>query len=153
MQDKKLLKDNEELDIADVTEYARYSMEIERTFAELQKGLAVCYDPKEIALNVMRVATEFYDADWCGIFEVDLELGIFSPFWWHNRELGNMVKTLTKEIEVLEYQRWTDSLKNHTAMIIEDKEEVRDTSRFFALVQSFSRYLCVLFLTVRNKFN
>ncbi len=127
MQDKKLLKDNEELDIADVTEYARYSMEIERTFAELQKGLAVCYDPKEIALNVMRVATEFYDADWCGIFEVDLELGIFSPFWWHNRELGNMAKTLTKEIEVLEYQRWIDSLKNHTAMIIEDKEEVRDT--------------------------
>ena len=38
MQDKKLLKDNEELDIADITEYARYSMEIERTFAELQKG-------------------------------------------------------------------------------------------------------------------
>ena len=52
MQDKKLLKDNEDIDIADVTEYARYSMEIERTFAELQKGLAVCYDPKEIALNV-----------------------------------------------------------------------------------------------------
>lgn len=127
MQDKKLLKDNEELDIADVTEYARYSMEIERTFAELQKGLAVCYDPKEIALNAMRLATDFYDADWCGIFEVDLELGIFSPFWWYNRELGAMSKTLSAEIEVMEYQRWIDSLNNHTAMIIEDREEVRDT--------------------------
>lgn len=127
MQNIKTLNENEEFDLADVAEYARYSMEIERTFAELQKGLAVCYDPKEIALNVMRVATDFYDADWCGIFEVDLELGIFSPFWWYNRELGAMSKTLSGEIEVMEYQRWIDSLNNHTAMIIEDKEAVRDT--------------------------
>jgi len=127
MQDRKIMGDVEEFDIADVAEYARYSMEIERTFTELQRGLAVCYDPKEIALNVMRVATDFYDADWCGIFEVDLELGIFSPFWWYNREFGAMAETLSKEIEVMEYQRWIDSLKNHTAMIIEDKEDVRNT--------------------------
>ena len=126
MENIKFVND-EELDLTDVVEYARYSMDIERTFAEVQKGLAVCYDPKEIALNVMRVATEFYDADWCGIFEVDLELGIFSPFWWYNRELGAMAQTLSKEIEVLEYQRWIDSLKNHTAMVIEDAEEVRET--------------------------
>ena len=125
MENIKFVND-EELDLTDVVEYARYSMDIERTFAEVQKGLAVCYDPKEIALNVMRVATEFYDADWCGIFEVDLELGIFSPFWWYNRELGAMAQTLSKEIEVLEYQRWIDSLKNHTAMVIEDAEAVRE---------------------------
>lgn len=127
MEDKRITKENEELDTSDVVEYARYSMEIERTFTELQRGLAVCYDPKEIALNVMRVATDFYDADWCGIFEVDLELGVFSPFWWYNRELGAMAKTLSKEIEVIEYGRWTDSLKNHTAMIIENIEDVRET--------------------------
>lgn len=126
MENIKFVND-EELDLTDVVEYARYSMDIERTFAEVQKGLAVCYDPKEIALNVMRVATEFYDADWCGIFEVDLELGIFSPFWWYNRELGAMAQTLSKEIEVLEYQRWIDSLKKHTAMVIEDVEAVRET--------------------------
>ena len=126
MENIKFVND-EELDLTDVVEYARYSMDIERTFAEVQKGLAVCFDPKEIALNVMRVATEFYDADWCGIFEVDLELGIFSPFWWYNRELGAMAQTLSKEIEVLEYQRWIDSLKNHTAMVIEDAESVRET--------------------------
>ena len=126
MENIKFVND-EELDLTDVVEYARYSMDIERTFAEVQKGLAVCYDPKEIALNVMRVATEFYDADWCGIFEVDLELGVFSPFWWYNRELGAMAQTLSKEIEVLEYQRWIDSLKNHTAMVIEDTEAVRET--------------------------
>ena len=126
MENIKFVND-EELDLTDVVEYARYSMDIERTFAEVQKGLAVCYDPKEIALNVMRVATEFYDADWCGIVEVDLELGIFSPFWWYNRELGAMAQTLSKEIEVLEYQRWIDSLKNHTAMVIEDTEAVRET--------------------------
>ena len=53
MENIKFVND-EELDLTDVVEYARYSMDIERTFAEVQKGLAVCYDPKEIALNVMR---------------------------------------------------------------------------------------------------
>lgn len=127
MQDKNFLNKVEEFDLTDVAEYARYSMEIERTFTEIQRELAVCYEPKEIALTAMRVATEFYDADWCGIFEVDLDLGIFSPFWWYNRDLGAMAKTLSKEIEVMEYQRWIDSLKNHTAMIIEDREAVRET--------------------------
>lgn len=127
MQNEKIMNENEEFDLADVVEYARYSMEIERTFAELQRGLSVCYDPKEVALNAMRVATDFYNADWCGIFEVDLELGVFSPFWWYNRPQGPMAKTLSAEIEVMEYQRWIDSLKNHTAMIIEDREEYRDT--------------------------
>lgn len=75
----------------------------------------------------MRVATEFYDADCCGIFEVDLELGVFSPFWWYNRETGPMAKILADEIEVMEYQRWIDSLKNHTAMVIENLNDVRDT--------------------------
>ena len=136
MQDTRIL-DNEELDIEDVVEYARYSMDIERTFAEVQKGLAVCYNPKEIALNVMRVATEFYDADWCGIFEVDLELGIFSPFWWYNRELGAMAQTLSKEIEVMEYQRWIDSLNNHTAMIIDDAEAVREVISYLKIFADF----------------
>lgn len=45
MKDK-ILNKAEELDLADVAEYARYSMEIEYTFAQLQKGLSVCYDPR-----------------------------------------------------------------------------------------------------------
>lgn len=128
MKDKKQnLNQNEDFDIGDVVEYARYSMEIERTFTELQKELSLCCDPNEVALNVMRVATEFYDADWCGIFDVDLELGLFTPFWWYNRELGAMAKTIVQEFEVMENQRWIDSLREHTAMIIEDVESVRYT--------------------------
>lgn len=117
----------ESVDTFDTTEYAQYSMEIERTFTEMQKGLALCYDPKEVVLNVLRVATEFYEADWCGIFDVDLELGLFTPFWWYNRQSGAMAKTLVQEFEVMEYKRWIDSLKNHTAMIIDDVEAVRET--------------------------
>lgn len=126
MQDRATMNENEEFDIADVEEYARYSMDIERTFAAIQKGLSLCYNPKEIALNVMRVATEFYDADWCGIFEVDLELGLFSPFWWFNRERGAMAKTIASEFELMTYPRWIDSLNNHTAMVVEDIEEIKE---------------------------
>ena len=60
MQDKKIMNENEEFDLADVVEYARYSMEIERTFAELQRGLSVCYDPKEVALQT-QFAAEYHN--------------------------------------------------------------------------------------------
>ncbi|MBQ6999764.1 MAG: transcriptional regulator [Oscillospiraceae bacterium] len=128
MYDKNpIFEENEELDISDVAQYARYTMAIERTFTQMQRGLAVCYDPKEIALNVMRVATEFYDADWCGIIEVDLELGVFTPFWWYNRELGPMAQTMIGEFEAFEYQRWIDSLKEHEAIIISDIANLLET--------------------------
>lgn len=120
-----IIEENEELGISDVAQYARYTMEIERTFTQLQRGLAVCYDPKEVALNVLRVATEFYDADWCGIIEVDLELGVFTPFWWHNSKLGPMAKTVIDDFEAFEYQRWIDSLSEHEAIVIPDVEDLR----------------------------
>ena len=57
--------------IGDRCEYVQYAIEIERTLHNMQKELNTCIDPRKAAMLIMRVATEFYDADWCGILDVD----------------------------------------------------------------------------------
>ena len=32
----------------------------------------------------LQTACDFYGADWCGFLEVDLDLGLWTPYWWHN---------------------------------------------------------------------
>ena len=59
---------------------------------------------------IMRVATEFYDADWCGILDVDMEIGVWTPIWWYDREFGEMAQTKMKrgfktKREALEWER------------------------------------------------
>lgn len=100
--------------IGDSQEYVQYAIEIERTLHELQKDLSNTLDPKQAAMGVLRVATNFYDADWCGILDVDSEVGVWTPVWWYNREHGEMARSSFNEFELLEgYGRWLDCLQNH----------------------------------------
>lgn len=113
--------------IGDSQEYVQYAIEIERTLHELQKDLSNTLDPKQAAMGVLRVATNFYDADWCGILDVDSEVGVWAPVWWYNREHGEMARSSFNEFELLEgYGRWLDCLQNHEPVIIQDIEAIKD---------------------------
>ena len=68
--------------IGDTKEYVQFAIEIERTLHKMQKEISNCLEPKKVALHIMRVATEFYNADWCGILDIDTEVGVFTPIWW-----------------------------------------------------------------------
>lgn len=93
--------------IGDKCEYVQYAIEIERTLHNMQKELNTCIDPRKAAMLIMRVATEFYDADWCGILDVDMEIGVWTPIWWYDREFGEMAQTKFEEFELSEkYGRW-----------------------------------------------
>ena len=113
--------------IGDSQEYVQYAIEIERTLHELQKDLSNTLDPKQAAMGVLRVATNFYDADWCGILDVDSEVGVWTPVWWYNREHGEMARSSFNEFELLEgYGRWLDCLQNHEPVIIQNIEAIKD---------------------------
>ena len=99
-------------------EFMQYMKDADIALETVKNILLEDGPPEKVLQRCFHMLIVFYDADWCGIFEVDLELGIFSPFWWYNRDLGAMAQTLSKEIEALEFSRWTESLKNHTAMIL-----------------------------------
>lgn len=75
---------SEELD----TENVQCALDFENTMNELETQLYYRHlPPKEVALRVMEAACKFYDADWCGLIQVDLDLGLWKPLWWHNEYL------------------------------------------------------------------
>ncbi len=65
-------------------EYIRYCIELEQTISALENTLHSSDDPQEIAMETLKTACSFYGGDWAGILEVDLDLDIWTPVWWHN---------------------------------------------------------------------
>jgi len=65
-------------------DYIQYCRSLEQTLSELGSNLHTSDSPEEIAMMAMQTACDFYGADWCGFLEVDLDLGLWTPYWWHN---------------------------------------------------------------------
>lgn len=61
-----------------------FALKFVDTLSELEAQLHASDDPKEIAHGAMKMACDFYQADWCGFLEVDLDLGLWTPYWWYN---------------------------------------------------------------------
>ena len=115
---------SEELD----TENVQCALDFENTMNELETQLYYRHlPPKEVALRVMETACKFYDADWCGLIQVDLDLGLWKPLWWHNECQEDKTTILTNEFESSEFlDRWVKAVRRGTPMVVSDAEEVKD---------------------------
>ena len=72
--------------------------------------------PKEVAQQVLKATCQFYDADWCGLIQVDLDLSLWTPFWWFNTGATDKTMLLTEEYESAEFlDRWVQTVRkiNH----------------------------------------
>ena len=91
----------------------------------------LCYDqhsPEEVARQILKAACKFYDADWCGLIQVDLDLKIWTPFWWYNDSSEDKTTILTEEFESAEFlDRWVQAVRHGQPMIVPDAEEVKNT--------------------------
>ncbi len=67
-----------------------YARAFKQCFTDLANEVYGNTDPFDIAQRVLRATCEFYDADWCGMFDADMMLDLWMPFWWYNRETGGM---------------------------------------------------------------
>ena len=112
----------------DKEEYAQYALQAENTIQELHKCLSNTVDPKEAAMILLRVALEFYDAEWCGILDIDNDVGVWTPFWWYNKELGAMAQSvLLQEFELMDgCGRWYECLQKQELVIIDDPEAIKE---------------------------
>ena len=62
------------------SESIQCALDFENTMNNLETQLYYRHlPPKEVALRVMEAACKFYDADWCGLIQVDLDLGLTAP--------------------------------------------------------------------------
>ena len=133
------LEEFETLNIGDTSEYAQYAVETEHTLHSMQKRLSNCPDPKKAALDIMKVAAEFYHADWCGIFVVDMEIGIWTPRWRYSGEADEAESNERNEYELSDgYMRWIACLENHDSIIIMDTEDTKEEyPKEYELYQKF----------------
>ena len=110
------------------SESIQCALDFENTMNNLETQLYYRHlPPKEVALRVMEAACKFYDADWCGLIQVDLDLGLWKPLWWHNECQEDKTTILTHEFESSEFlDRWVKAVRRGTPMVVSDAEEVKD---------------------------
>lgn len=72
-------------------------------------------------MMAMQTACEFYGADWCGFLEVDLDLELWTPYWWHNVSPEDKTMDLLEEFgSAANLYRWVRAMKHNQAMIVPD---------------------------------
>lgn len=109
-------------------EEIQYALQFERTLRELEAHLHNTDDPEVIAKDMLVAATEFYDGDWCGIFDVDLTMKVWTPLWWYNRLTDGMTPTTFMDLEEGDYlHRWIESIQLGKPMIVPDVDALKDT--------------------------
>ena len=110
-------------------EYITYCIEQERSISELESGLHTNDDPGEIANKALAAACAFYDADWAGVIEIDLELNIWATGWWYNTDPN--VKKLEKlqEFEnLMVMPSIVEAIKKQKPIIFSDVEDIAKSS-------------------------
>ena len=83
--------------------------------------------PKEVAQQVLKATCQFYDADWCGLIQVDLDLNLWTPFWWFNMGATDKTMLLTEEYESAEFlDRWVQAVRKGIPMVVPDAEATKE---------------------------
>lgn len=111
------------------TEYIQYAQEVESTLRHLESQLHESDDSEEIIHNVMKTACEFYQGDWVGFLELDLELDLWMPYVWYNSHDDDQTTILLAEVETFDYfSRWKTAMQNNNAVVIPSTKALTDAS-------------------------
>ena len=84
--------------LIDEAEY-RFLKRFAETLVTLEKRLHDSDNADEILQATFRTACEFYEADWAGFLELDMEAGLWWPFDWFSVKNNDMTKTYLNDFE------------------------------------------------------
>lgn len=106
-------------------EYLSYCVELEKAIEALQSKLYSCEDPEEIARQTLQAAYNFYQGDWSGIIELDLELNIWSLGWWsHQNPNVTRIEQIDEFENTGQMPSWVEALGQNRPIIIPDTAAV-----------------------------
>ncbi len=131
------------------------------TLIQLEKLLHNSDNADEILQATFRTACEFYDADWAGFLELDMDAGVWWPFDWYSAKNNDMTKTYLAEFEPVEIvPRWINAMKENQAIVVTDREHIKEEHpEEYALYQRVKLYSVMAvpvtprpcgFLAIRN---
>lgn len=115
---------------APYTEYASqvYAKRFEGTLRDLEAHLHETDDPEEIITRTLSTACEFYQGDWCGFIEADLDLNLWTPTAWYNMYDEDKTTQLLQELESSDFlYRWVAAVKENRAIMVPNAEEIMDS--------------------------
>lgn len=113
----------------ELVEYLLYTVAHERTLTDIEAQLHSVESPEEIAMYALKATTKFYDGDWCGTIEGDLDMEAWAPVLWYNRKTNGMTPTRFKDMEdTLFLERWVDAIYNAEPIIIPDTSVYKETN-------------------------
>lgn len=106
-----------------------YAFRFEQKITALEAKLHSSEDPEEIGREALIAAMEFYDGDWCGIIEGDVEIEAWYPVLWYDKTTGGMTATHFHELEDTCYlERWIEALYKCKPVIIPDTSIFKGSS-------------------------
>lgn len=108
-------------------QHVEYTEAQELALRTLESYLHESDDPEHIMKSAMKTAMEFYQADWIGFLEVDLELGLWTPTHWYNPSPEDKTLNLLQEFESAEFlHRWVAAMHENTPIMVENMESIRE---------------------------
>lgn len=114
-------------EISDVA--IEYALAFENNMALLEKQLHSEEEPELIAQKTLIAAAEFYDGDWCGIIEIDVEMEAWCPVLWYNCQTKGMTETGFRELEeVASFERWIKALYACEPIMISDTSIYKESN-------------------------
>lgn len=85
-------------------------------------------EPNE-AVTILKRSIEFFDADWIGLIDFDLEVGAWSTRCFYNKRTGSSTETLIEDAEsAAQAKRWVEAIRSGRPIIIEDIEKIKDNA-------------------------
>ncbi|MDD6983776.1 MAG: hypothetical protein PUJ47_01060 [Clostridia bacterium] len=112
--------------LIDEAEY-RFLKHFSTTLVTLEKRLHDSDNADEILKATYQTACEFYEADWAGFLELDMEAGLWWPFDWFSVKNNDMTKTYLNDFEPTAIvPRWIAAMKNNEAIVVKDREDIRE---------------------------
>lgn len=92
-----VVQEGQNTEVATEDEASIFAKAFLECLTNLEHRLHGMKEPKEIGLSALAAACDFYDADWCGVLDVDVKLKLWMPFWWFDRKTGGMSATKIDE--------------------------------------------------------
>lgn len=131
-------------------QHSEYSGMLEKSLRDLESFVHESDDADYIMKNAMKTALEFYQGDWIGFLEVDLELGLWTPTHWYNPSPEDKTLNLLQEFESAAFlDRWVEAMHSNDAVIVTDEEAIRD--KFPGEYEIYQRLFCQGILAVPVK--
>lgn len=109
------------------------ALDVMDTLVKTEVALHGMSDPKEICEYVMKQICDFYDADYVGILEGDLDMGNWFFKWWYRKgeegvdQLDKANLALPAEF-IHPAPTWVKAFKKNDVIFIKNTDQVKETS-------------------------